>query len=124
MDTALPLILLLTIVLPIAWFASEFQDRRWIRISAGIVALTMSFLVAAGVGSLQHLNANAWYGGASKNLIDTTIEEIERGDTERLLKELKILQKQFQPTYENRARYDKLIEEFMSRLGREWKHAV
>ena len=120
----LPLILLLTIVLPIAWLASEFQDHRWIRVTAGCAALAMSSLVAVGVGSLEHLNANAWYGGASKNLIDTTVEEIERGDTERLLKELKILQEQFQPTYENRARYDKLIEEFMSRLGKEWKHAV
>lgn len=84
----------------------------------------MNFFVAVGVGSLERLNANAWYGNASKNLIDTTIEEMERGDTDRLLKELKILQKQFQPTYENRARYDKLIEEFISRLGKEWNHAV
>lgn len=120
----LPLILLLTITLPIAWLASEFQDRRWLRIAAGIAALSMSFSVATGVGSLAHLNANAWYGGASKNLIDTTVEEMERGDTERLLKELKILQEQFQPTYENRARYDELIEEFMSRLGHPWKHSV
>ena len=120
----LPLIILLTIALPIAWIVSEFQDRRWIRITTGCAALAVSFLVAAGVGSLEHLNANAWYGGASKNLIDTTVEEIERGDTEQLLRELKILQDQFQPTYENRARYDKLIEEFMSRLGREWRHAV
>ncbi len=119
----LPLILLLTIVLPIAWLASEFQDRRWIRVAAGCAALATSSLVAVGVGSLEHLNANAWYGGASKNLIDTTIEEIELGETERLLKELKILQEQFQPTYENRARYDKLIEEFMLRLGKERKHA-
>jgi len=120
----LPLILSLTIALPLAWLFSEFQARRWVRIVAGVAALSMSFLVAAGVGSLEHFNANAWYGGASKNLIDTTIEEIERGETERLLKELKILQEEFQPTYENRARYDKLIEKFMSRLGHEWRDAV
>lgn len=120
----LPLILVLTITLPIVWLASEFQERRWVRIVAGIAAISTSLLVATGIGSLAHLSANAWYGGASKNLIDTTIEEIERGETERLLEELKLLQEQFQPTYENRARYDKLIEEFMSRLGYEWKHTV
>lgn len=120
----LPLIIFLTVALPLAWLASEFQDRRWVRIAIGIAALSMSFLVAAGVGSLEHLNANAWYGSASKNLIDTTVEEIECGDTQRLLEELKILQEQFHPTYENRAHYDELIEEFMSRLDRQWKHNV
>lgn len=120
----LPFFLLLTIALPIAWVASEFQDRRWVRILIGSAALATSFLVAAGVGALEHLNANAWYGGASKNLIDTTIEELERGNTQRVVDELQTLQRSFQPTYENRARYDKLVEEFMTRLGHEWKHAV
>ena len=120
----LPLIVLLTVSLPIAWIASEFQDRRWLRIATGCAAIAASFLVAAGVGTLQHLTANAWYGGASKNLIDTTIDELEQGDSERLLQELKVLQDQFRPTYENRARYDELIKEFMSRLGKEWHHGV
>lgn len=113
----LPLILVLTVALPIAWLASEFQERRWLRIVAGCVALAMSFLVAAGVGALEHLNANAWYGHASKKLIDTSIEALERGDSARLLLELKTLQEKFHPTYENRARYDHLIEEFVARVG-------
>ena len=112
----LPVIILLTIALPFGWLASEFQDKRWIRITTGCAALAVSFLVAVGVGSLEHFNANAWYGGASKNLVDATVEEIEHGDTKRLLRELKVLQDQFQPTYKNRARYDKLIEDFVSRL--------
>lgn len=120
----LPSILVLTIALPIAWIASEFQKHRGLRILLGGGAIGMSLLVAYGVGSLEHLNANAWYGGASKNLIDTTIEELEAGNTEQVIEELKVLQEQFHPTYENRARYDKLIEEYMSRLGHEWKHAV
>jgi hypothetical protein len=114
----LPLILVLTITLPIVWLAAEFQERRWVRIVAGIAAISTSLLVATGIGSLEHLSE------ASKNLIDTTIDELERGETERLLEELKLLQSQFQPTYENRARYDQLIKEFMSRLGYEWKRAV
>ncbi len=90
----------------------------------GCSALAASFLVAYGVGTLQHLNANAWYGGASKNLIDTTVDELEEGNTERVIEELKRLQQQFHPTYETRARYDTLIEDYMQRLGHDWKHAV
>jgi hypothetical protein len=120
----LTLIPLLTVTFPILWFASEFQDRRWLRIGAGVASILMSFLIAFAVGTMEHLNANAWYGGASKNLIDAAVEELEEGATDRLLQELKVLQEQFHPTYENRARYDKLIEEFLSRLGKQWKHAV
>lgn len=110
------LILALTVGLPFAWFASEFQDRRWLRIVAGCGAIATCFLVAAGVGQLERLNFNAWYGNLSKELIDTTIVELERGDTERLLAELRHLQSRLEPTYENRANYDKLIEEFQLRL--------
>ena len=108
----------LTLVLPVAWLLSEFQDRRKIRIATGVAALAVSYLVAAAIGSLQFFNANAWYGGASKDLIDTTIEQIEHGDTERLLQELKSLQSQYHPTYENRARYDKLIADFVNSFER------
>src|SRR5688500_1698743 len=120
----LQVLLVLTIALPVAWFVSEFWPQRWVRLLLGCSAISLSFLVAAGVGSLDRLNSNAWYGGASKNLIDATVEELESGNTDRVIQELKTLQRDFQPTYENRARYDKLIEDYLRRLGREWKHEV
>jgi len=120
----LPAILLLAVVLPFAWFVSEFWPHRVLRLVLGSSAIGLSFLIAYSVGSLEHLNANAWYGGASKNLIDTTVTELEKGNTEQVIRELKTLQNEFQPTYENRARYDKLIEGYLERLGHEWKHAV
>ena len=61
-------------------------------------------------------NANAWYGTATKNLIDSTIEGIEKGKSEKVLTELRRLQQQYQPTYENRARYDVLVEETVERM--------
>ncbi len=115
----LELILVLTVVLPIAWLASEFQNQVWLRILIGCAAIAMSFLVAYGIGSLEQLNANAWYGDASKDLIDTTIEELENGNTDKVIIKLKLLQSQFQPTYENRARYDKLIEGYVSGIRHE-----
>jgi hypothetical protein len=120
----LEIILLLGIALPVAWFASEFWPHRWLRLLLGSSAIGVSFLIAYGVGSLEQFNANAWYGGASQNLIDATVTELESGNTDQVLRELKALQKDFQPTYENRAKYDKLIEEYLKRLGHEWKHRV
>ena len=115
--------LTLVVVLPIAWLISEFQPHRWLRIATGLGTIAMSYFLAAAIGSFERFNSNAWYGEASWNLIDTTIEEIERGETERLVKELRTLQEQFVPTYENRARYDELVQEFLTRLGREEKRS-
>ena len=110
------LLIVLLIVVPIGWLVSEFQPRVWLRISLGFVALAMSYFVAFVAGSLTQLNYNAWYGSASADLIDTVIASVETGNEETLLRELKRLKKEYQPTYENRANYDKLVKEFVDRM--------
>ena len=80
-----PLGLLVPILLlgvPIAWFVAEFQGRRWLRLILGSFAILLSFGVAALVGCAERFNSNAWFSGASKNLIDTTIVELEAGNRE------------------------------------------
>jgi len=72
--------------------------------------------VAYLVGHLSHLNYNAWYGDASKDLVDTTITEIEDGNIERVMKVLRRLNLDYQPTYENRANYDELVSAAVSEM--------
>ena len=110
------LLIVLLIVLPIGRLVSEFQPRAWLRITLGVVALAMSYFVAFVVGSLTQLNYNAWYGSASSDLIDTVIANVEAGNEETLLRELKRLKDAYHPTYENRANYDKLVKEFVDRM--------
>jgi hypothetical protein len=112
-----PFFLLLVAAVAVAWVVSEFQDRRWLRLLLGLCTLV---LVVGGVGVAvtigERLNTNAWYGGASGELIDATVAALEKGRTEEVLAELKRLREQFQPTYENRARYDRLVKEYVARL--------
>ena len=105
------LILLLVLLTPIAWFASEFQDRRWPRLCLGTAAILLSFGVAYVGASLQILQDNVWFGNASKLLIDASIQEMEAGNQEQVLTAWKHLQKKYSPTYENRARFDYLVDE-------------
>lgn len=105
------IILIAVIGLPIGWFVSEFRGSRGLRLTLGCVALLMSFGVAFIVGSLDRLNSNAWFTHASKDLIDASIVELEAGHTDRVLDTLRQLQSEFHPTYENRGRYDKLVEQ-------------
>ena len=100
--------------LPIAWLASEFQSRRWLRILLGSLSLIACVSITAlGVNLYDRLSYNAWYGFASRDLIDTTITEIEGGRTDKLLPALRKLRDEFHPTYENRAHYDDRIRGFV-----------
>ena len=109
-------ILCLVILLPVCWLVSEFQDRKWFRILLGVAALSISFLVAYVAGALTTLTYNANYGAASAKLIETVIGNVECGNEAALLRELKQLQKQYHPTYENTANYDQLVQDFVDRM--------
>jgi hypothetical protein len=109
-------VLILVFAAPIAWFVSEFQARRWPRVILGATGILLCFGVAFLVGSLDRLNSNAWFGGATKNLIDATVVEMEAGHQDRVLRSLKELQRKYSPTYENRARYDKLVEDAIKQM--------
>jgi hypothetical protein len=111
-----PLVLFTIIAIPCIWFASEFQSRRWLRLALGVAALLCCFGVAALFGMAERFNSNAWYGTASSRLIDTTVSAIEQGRSKEVVVELKRLREQYKPTYENRARYDTLVDEFVRRV--------
>jgi hypothetical protein len=114
----LGLILILVVTLPIAWLASEFQPKRPLRVSLGIAAIAMSYLVAWGVGTLDRFNSNIWYGTASKDLIENTITELENGNADRVIAELRVLKGKLHPTYETRADYDKLVASYVYAISK------
>ncbi len=77
----------------------------------------MAFGVAWLVGSLDRLNSNIWYGAATKDLIQNTIVELESGNEDRVLTELRALRSKFHPTYETRAKYDKLVADYVNAVS-------
>jgi hypothetical protein len=113
------LLILLAIVFWMAWLVSEYQQRRWLRITMGLCCIASFLMIAIAVGLLQQLNYNAWYGVASAELIDTTVKQIEAGHSAALLTNLRQLREEFRPTYENRAHYDELVKRFVNRASHE-----
>ena len=99
------------IAVPIGWFASEFQPRRWLRLILGVLSILMALCVAVFLNVLDRFQYNADYGFASKELIDAAVLELEAGNRDRVLRSLKDLQGRFKPTYENRANYTTLVNE-------------
>jgi hypothetical protein len=113
-----PLVVLaLVISMPCFWLASEFRERRWVRIGLGVASLTMSFGVAFLAGYLERFQSNSWFGTVTKELVDSTIRELEAGNEDRVLAALRGLREKYVPTYENRAGYDELAAEAVAAMG-------
>lgn len=112
----LPLVGLLIAILLLLWLWSKFQDRRWLRITAGSAALVAMCGVAFVVGSLERLNSNSWFGSMTKDFVDGTIVGLESGRHPQVLDALRGFQVEYHPTYENRARYDVLVQAYLHRL--------
>jgi hypothetical protein len=105
-------LLLVTVVLglPIAWIASEFTNRRGIRIALGIATIITGVMVADGFGDLGgEWRANTWWEPPITKLLDTTVSELERGHADTVLASFKELQSQFHPNYENKCKFDELV---------------
>lgn len=105
------LLTLLIVALPIAWLVAEFKASRSVRIGLGVLALATVIFLAYGLGNvLTKFNHNAWFGGATKQLVETSIAQVEDGHLDRVLKAWRSLDAQYQPTYENRAGYKELVD--------------
>ena len=114
----LELILLLVVVLPIAWLISEFCNNRAIRIGLGVCAIAMSFGVAWIVGSLDRFRSNTYFAEATKDLVQNTIVELENGNDGLVLLGLKELRSDFNPTYESRDDYDRLVDRYVRAISK------
>jgi hypothetical protein len=103
--------------LPIAWFASEYQERRWLRLVLGcLTTIVLNCGIAAVFVSFERFNSNSWFGNASKELVDATVAELEAGNEDGVLRALKGMKQKYSPTYENRARYDVLVNETVTQM--------
>jgi hypothetical protein len=100
------------VLLPIGWLASEFCDKRAVRIALGVLAIAMCYFVAFVVGSLERLSSNAYFGDASRKLVETTVAELEAGHADAVLAHLRELKSGYSPTYENRAEYKELVDRY------------
>ncbi|MGF1633886.1 MAG: hypothetical protein ACFCVE_08570 [Phycisphaerae bacterium] len=110
------IILLIVVALTLAWLVSEFGKSRRLRVVLGLAAIASAMGLAYLVGHLSRLSYNAWYGGASHDLINTVVTEIEDGNIDRVMSVLRGLDLHYQPTYEHRAHYDELVNKAVSQM--------
>jgi hypothetical protein len=105
------LLLAITAALPIAWLVAEFKGSSTVRRAFGVLALLWSFGVAALVGALRDFNANVYFTGATKKLLEASVRTLKIGNTNAVIREWTRASEEFHPTYENRARYSEIVDQ-------------
>lgn len=113
------LVLVLAVVLPFAWFISEFQPNQLLRILLGVAAIALSFWIAGVVGKLDRMSSNTYFGTANKDLIQNTIDQLEKGNSDRVLEGLLALRSKYEPSYETRDDYHELVEQYVASISKE-----
>ena len=111
------ILLIITALLPVAWFIAEYRAKPVIRRTLGVVALLWSFGVASLIGALRDFSANSYFTAASKELIEVSVAHLKAGNTEVVIRELEKANEAFFPTYENRARYEGIVIEAVNGMG-------
>lgn len=109
--------ILLVMTLPVLYIVGEVKQWRYLRVGAFVLLVPICVFVAWVVGMLQIFDYNARYGFASRDLIATTVQQLEAGNVEYVIECLKELEGEYHPTYENRANYDTLTEETIRQLN-------
>src|SRR4051812_6773530 len=99
-DDRLIVTFLITAILPIAWLIADFRSTPLARRILGMVALLWSFGIAASIGIMQNFNANSYFGGASKDLLEASVQQLRAGKTASVIREWSLANEKFHPTYE------------------------
>jgi hypothetical protein len=111
------LLFALIVGLPILWLVSEFRWGRPARIILGVLAMVVTTVCLSALYSIfTNFGYNSWYGSATKDLIQSSLIQIEDGHLDRVLQAWRGLNSQYWPTYENRADYQKLAAEATARI--------
>jgi hypothetical protein len=112
----LGVLLLFPLLIIVTWISGEIWNKRWLRILSGVSFLLITVFVGIFVGALETLSYNAWYGGATQELLQESLRQMEEGKNENVKKAFKEIVEKYQPRYENRARYDVLVKEAVEKM--------
>ncbi len=113
----LVLLLLAAGILPIAWLISEAQHRRWLSVVLGVSAIGICSFVGYGVGRIPLVfQLNTEFTGASRELIDVIVDQLEAGNGDQVLSSLQSIQPDVYENYENYPRYTEIVGKFVEKL--------
>jgi hypothetical protein len=104
--------LLLVLGMVISWLVLEKTAGAAWRIAAGLITMALvSFSVWCVTYIGMVFNYNAYYGSATRDLIESSLAALERDDEETVRKVFRGLRDQYHPTYEHNARYAEQVAE-------------
>jgi hypothetical protein len=83
----------------------------------GACAIAVCSFVAYGAGRIPLVfQLNTEFTGASRKLIDSVVTQLEAGNSDKVLADLKVLQPTVYENYEDYPRYTEIVDKFVAKL--------
>jgi hypothetical protein len=107
-------IIIIGMLFPVGWVVADISDCKIARRILGLLTIVVACFFVWGVGMLKSTNYNASYGQASKEMLEALAPRFQAHTAERKILDQAI--SDFQPTYENRANYDEIVQNLIKEL--------
>lgn len=99
------------------WVAAELFWSVGVRIGMGATAISMCCALAFVIGGfLATIQSNIYFGEATYELVDASIDELERGRSDAVLNALQRLCGDYRVSYENRGNYHGLVKNAIAEM--------
>ena len=115
--SALLIIAIFFLILGFLIFSMAMSERRSIRMGLAIASFLWACTMFKMAGWVEGLNRNIWYSKAASGLIKASIEGLEDGRSDQVLKEMKIINENLKVTYESKGNFKDLADEASERLN-------
>ena len=98
-------------------FSMAMSERRSIRMGLAVASFLWACTMFKMAGWAEGLNRNIWYSKAASGLIKASIEGLEDGRSDQVLKEMKIINENLDVTYESKGNFKNLADDASERLN-------
>lgn len=115
-STMANLVLIATTLLPVGWLLADIWGSPAARRTLGVISILWSYVIAYAIGSLKELDSNAYFGSATKDLIECSVQQMQAERSEIVQREWTRINEEYQPTYENRGHYREIVDEAIERM--------
>lgn len=116
METAIIIIMFFG---PFALFLAiaSLSSSKKSRITGALLVFVWSGLTYTAASYANELEQNIWYGQAANDLLESSVEALNKGDVELVSTELSAMREGLQVTYEFRSNFKKLATETSKKIN-------
>ncbi len=99
------------LVLAAAWWIAELRAKAMIRRVLGVLLVALLVINITYVRDLERFSANSDFTSAGKDLLETSLQHLQQGRSDAVIREWSKANDRFGATYENRGGFVEVVKD-------------